>query len=66
MFFRRALPVTEKRERETIELNVNDRRLLEVLGIDIADVNEREKCSKDRYGVCLHPHADTAPSISIA
>lgn len=43
MFFRRALPVTEKRERETIELNVNDRRLLEVLGIDSGDVNVRGK-----------------------
>ncbi|MGN7470351.1 phage portal protein [Brevibacillus sp. SAFN-007a] len=38
---RRMIGLPEKRE--TLELNVNDRRLLEVLGIDTGDVNVRGK-----------------------
>lgn len=38
---RRMIGLPEKRE--TLELNINDRRLLEVLGIDTGDVNVRGK-----------------------
>lgn len=43
MFFRRALPTIEKRERETLELNKDDRRLLEMLGIDVGEINVKGK-----------------------
>lgn len=42
MLFRRAVSI-EKREREALELNVDDKRLLEVLGIDPDDVNVKGK-----------------------
>ncbi len=35
----------ERRDRETVELNVNDRRLLEMLGVDIGEVNVKGKNS---------------------
>lgn len=42
---RRMLGIPEKREREreTVELNANDRRLLEILGIDIGEINVKGK-----------------------
>ncbi|MEK8132917.1 phage portal protein [Paenibacillus filicis] len=40
---KRIFGASEKRERETIELNVDDRRLLEMLGIDAEEINVRGK-----------------------
>lgn len=40
---RRWLGIEQSEKRETLELNVDDRRLLEVLGIDPDDVNVRGK-----------------------
>jgi len=44
MLFRRSISTQARQEvRETLELNVDDKRLLEVLGIDIGDVNVKGK-----------------------
>lgn len=42
MFFRRAL-AREREKRETLELNTDDRRLLEILGIETNDINVKGK-----------------------
>lgn len=65
---RRWLGVDESVEkRETLELNVNDKRLLEVLGIDLGDVNVKGKnaLKVDTVYACVRIRSESVAKLPI-
>ena len=67
MFFRRAVNTAEHEKRETLELNVDDRRLLEVLGIDLDTINVKGKnaLKVDTVYACIRILSESVAKLPI-
>lgn len=64
---RRIIGMREKRERETIELNKDDKRLLEFLGVDIGNVNVKGKkaLKVDTVLACVRIRSESVAKLPV-